>query len=163
MAYEPIGRRGIYTGETVTLGDGSRYTWIPSRDRWELSGGTAYNERANTNPNQAYQNAIASGATEAEAQAVRQEQVNRLTNPGQNNLFGDTIVTGLGVTTTDTQSSSDIQDTYARLQQQGGLPQEAKDYFSDHIDFKIQVSPSQNIGVLYEEGGDGEVTWSRGS
>lgn len=159
MAYEPIGRRGIYTGETVTLGDGSRYTWIPTRDRWELSGGTAYNERANTNPNQAYQNAIASGATEAEAQAVREEQVNRLTNPVQNNLFGDTIVTGLGVTTTDTQRSRDIQETYERLEQIGGLPQEAQEYFKQHIDFTIQVSASPNLGSLVEEGGDGNVTW----
>jgi hypothetical protein len=159
MAYEPIGRRGIYTGETVTLGDGSRYTWIPTRDRWELSGGTAYNERANTSPNQAYQNALASGATEAEAQAEREEQVNRLTNPGQNNLFGDTIVTGLGVTTTDTQRSQDIQDTYERLDQIGALPQTAQEYFKKHIDFTIQVSASPNLGSLVEEGGDGNVTW----
>ena len=148
MAYEPIGRRGYYTGETVNVGP-DRYTWIPTRDRWELSGGTTYNNNLNTSPNQAYQNAIASGLSQQSAQDIRAEQVNRLTNPGQNYLFGQSIVTGLGVTTTDTQSSANIERTYQQLSTQGGLPQLALDYLTQHLDVVVRINKSSNRGKVF--------------
>ena len=148
MAYEPIGRRGYYTGETVNVGP-DRYTWIPTRDRWELSGGSTYNNNLNTSPNQAYQNAIAQGFSPAAAQDIRAEQVNRLTNPGQNYLFGQSIVTGLGVTTTDTQSSANIERTYNILANQGGLPQPALDYLTQHLDVVVKINKSSNRGKVF--------------
>ena len=41
--YPPIGRKGYYSYETVELG-GTRYTWKPNQDRWEISGGSAFND-----------------------------------------------------------------------------------------------------------------------
>ena len=41
--YSPIGRKGYYSFETVELG-GTRYTWKPNQDRWEISGGSAFED-----------------------------------------------------------------------------------------------------------------------
>ena len=41
--YPPIGRKGYYSFETVDLG-GTRYTWKPNQDRWEISGGSSFGD-----------------------------------------------------------------------------------------------------------------------
>ena len=101
--YEPVGRMGYYGFEQVRV-SGNTYTWIPTRQRWELSSGQAYNEQLNTNPNLAYQNAMRSGATQEEAIQERNTQINRLTNPTQNFLYGSDVITGEGIEILDVQS-----------------------------------------------------------
>jgi hypothetical protein len=49
--YSPVGRKGNYSFETVTIGD-TRYTWKPNQDRWEASGGGGYTPPPLPNPNQ---------------------------------------------------------------------------------------------------------------
>mgnify|MGYP001045650873 CR=1 FL=1 len=39
--YSPVGRKGNYSFETVDIG-GTRFTWKPNQNRWEISGGAAY-------------------------------------------------------------------------------------------------------------------------
>lgn len=41
--YPPIGRKGYYSFETVDIG-GTRYTWKSNQDRWEISGGSAFED-----------------------------------------------------------------------------------------------------------------------
>ena len=41
--YPPIGRKGYYSFETIEQ-QGTRYTWKPNLDRWEISGGSAYGD-----------------------------------------------------------------------------------------------------------------------
>ena len=104
MSFAPVGRRGYYTGEQYRAPDGGTYTWIPTRQRWELSGGKPYNIIRNTNPQQAYQNAIAAGKKPAEAEKIRKKQVNILTNPTEEYKFNASVVTGDGVEIRDVQS-----------------------------------------------------------
>ena len=104
MSFAPVGRRGYYTGEQYRAPDGGTYTWIPTRQRWELSSGKPYNIIRNTNPQQAYQNAIAAGKKPAEAEKIRKKQVNILTNPTEEYKFNASVVTGDGVEIRDVQS-----------------------------------------------------------
>ena len=51
---------GFYGFEQQTI-NGSRFTWIPTRQRWELSGGTLYNEQLDKNPEQVRQEVLRDG------------------------------------------------------------------------------------------------------
>lgn len=103
MNFSPVGRAGYY-GFEQTQYKGGTYTWIPTRQRWELSGGQPYTDMLNTSPNQAFQNALAKGKTTKQALDARKTQTNRLTDPSKNYQYGASVVTGAGTTITDNQS-----------------------------------------------------------
>ena len=101
--FPPVGRAGYYGFEQQTI-EGTTWTWIPTRQRWEASGGTLYNEQLNKNPEQVRQEVLASGGSAAEAQAARDRQVRDLTNPTSNYLYGSSVTTGAGTEIVDNQS-----------------------------------------------------------
>ena len=116
MNFSPVGRPGYY-GFEQTQYQGGTYTWIPTRQRWELSGGQPYTDMMNTSPNQAFQNALASGKTTKQALDARKTQVNRLTDPSKNYQYGAPVVTGTGQIISDYQSSQKAID---QMKQQAG-------------------------------------------
>ena len=116
MNFSPVGRPGYY-GFEQTQYQGGTYTWIPTRQRWELSGGQPYNDMMNTSPNQAFQNALAKGKTTKQALDIRKTQVNRLTDPSKNYQYGASVKTGTGQIIADYQSS---QKAIEQMKQQAG-------------------------------------------
>ena len=101
--FPPFGEVGKWSYETRTYNNGN-YTWIPTRQRWELSGGSTYNTQVTKSPNQVVQDAIRLGKTREQAEKERTKQVNRLTNPTLNYLFNASVVTGAGNVIRDAQS-----------------------------------------------------------
>lgn len=101
--FPPVGRAGYYGFESQTI-EGTTWTWIPTRQRWEASGGTLYNEQLDKNPEQVRQEVLASGGSAEEAQAARDRQVRDLTNPTSNYLYGSSVTTGAGTEIVDNQS-----------------------------------------------------------
>jgi hypothetical protein len=116
MNFSPVGRPGYY-GFEQTQYQGGTYTWIPTRQRWELSGGQPYNDMMNTSPNQAFQNALAKGKTTKQALDARKTQTNRLTDPSKNYQYGASVKTGTGQIIADYQSS---QKAIEQMKQQAG-------------------------------------------
>jgi len=101
--FPPVGRPGYYGFESQII-EGTTWTWIPTRQRWEASGGTLYNEQLDKNPEQVRQEVLASGGSADEAQAARDRQVRDLTNPTSNYLYGSSVTTGAGTEIVDNQS-----------------------------------------------------------
>jgi hypothetical protein len=125
MAYEPIGRKGIYSFESVTLPNGDRWTWIPPRDRWELSGGATYTAQADAN----------------QAQGIINDFK---TNQG--------FITGQGFEVVNTNSTA---GTLAQIQsdvQSGGATQSFLDYQDRHLDIVVRINKSSSRGKLFVAG-----------
>ena len=101
--FEPVGRPGQYFGEQQKIGSGT-WTWIATRQRWELSGGQEYNDAVTKSPQQVRQDVLASGGSQEEADAAAQNQVIVKTNPTQNYLFNQSTTTGAGTVIRDVQS-----------------------------------------------------------
>jgi len=101
--FEPVGRPGQYFGEQQRIGSGT-WTWIATRQRWELSGGQEYNDAVTKSPQQVRQDVLASGGSQEEADAAAQNQVIVKTNPTQNYLFNQSTTTGAGTVIRDVQS-----------------------------------------------------------
>ena len=89
----PVGRPGFYGFEQQTI-NGSTFTWIPTRQRWELSGGTLYNEQLDKNPEQVRQEVLRDGGTPEAEFSLRNRQVRDLTNPASNYQYGTPVETG---------------------------------------------------------------------
>jgi hypothetical protein len=128
--YQPLGRKGFYTGETQNV-DGTSWTWIPTRDRWEMSGGTAFNTQLEKTPAQVANELRGQGKSEQEVKQEVKKQIDVLTNPSANYQFGATVKTGLGIETTDSQSELNQQKTILNNLKTGNLSKEARVYAED--------------------------------
>lgn len=116
MNFSPVGRPGYYGFEQTSY-KGGTYTWIPTRQRWELSGGKPFTDAIQTSPNQAYQNALRQGKTTKQAIQAKKKQVNRVSNPSQNYQYGASVKTGTGQIISDYQSS---QKAIQQMKQKAG-------------------------------------------
>ena len=124
-SYEPIGRKGIYSFESVTLPNGDRWTWISPRDRWELSAGATYTAQADANQNQGIINDFK-------------------TNQG--------FITGQGFEVVNTNSTA---GTLAQIQsdvQSGGATQSYLEYQDKHLDIVVRINKSSSRGKLFVGG-----------
>lgn len=117
--FAPVGRPGFYGFEQQTI-NGSRFTWIPTRQRWELSGGTLYNEQLDKNPEQVRQEVLRDGGTPEEAEAARNRQVRDLTNPSSNYQYGTPVETGAGTEIVDNQSEISALEQIVQKESQAG-------------------------------------------
>lgn len=124
--YQPIGRKGYYTGETQRI-DGTSWTWIPTRDRWEASGGKVYEKQIQDNKKAGRSN-------------IRQ--------------FGETITTGLGIETTDSQSELNQQKTILNNLKTGNISKEARVYaeeegiIEDAVNFVNKFDPDYDTSSI---------------
>ena len=124
-AYEPIGRKGIVSFESVTLANGERWTWIPPRDRWELSGGATYTAQADARQNEGI---------------INDFKINQ------------GFITGQGFEVVNTNSTA---GTLAQIQsdvQSGGATQGYIDYQKQHLDILVRINKSSSRGQLFVAG-----------
>jgi hypothetical protein len=125
LSYQPIGRKGIYSFESVTLANGERWTWIAPRDRWELSGGATYTAQADARQNEGI---------------INDFKINQ------------GFITGQGFEVVNTNSTA---GTLAQIQsdvQSGGATQQYTQYQKEHIDIRVRINKSSTRGKLFVAG-----------
>jgi hypothetical protein len=125
LSYQPIGRKGIYSFESVTLPNGERWTWIAPRDRWELSGGATYTAQSDARQNEGI---------------INDFKINQ------------GFITGQGFEVVNTNSTA---GTLAQIQsdvQSGGATQQFLQYQKEHIDIRVRINKSSTRGKLFVAG-----------
>lgn len=137
MAYEPINRKGIYGFETVTLPDGSRWTWKPIRDRWETTGDIDY------------QTWLSKGGTSYVY------NVNTDFNPIQQN---ESVRTGTGEIILNTNNTDNTQAQIDAKIQSGAASTETLQYIEQHLDITVKINKSSTRGKVYVSGREDDFT-----
>jgi len=134
MAYEPIERKGIYSYETVTLPDGSRWTWKPIRDRWETTADKSYEEwlaLGGVSYDESYDPIAAGGGYENSIQV------------------NESVITGTGEEILNTNNTDNTQAQIQANINQGSATAETYAYLDSHIDFTIKINNTLVGGDLY--------------